>query len=479
MERVFNNFSENFTKPVCDAWRRINGSARRVALVGLVATSTRAGIVHAAEPEVVADGRDDWTLLYRHPVNHQLFEQLSASGNSYRLGPRRGVITALSDVSVGTQQVLDASSEQSRYHGWFLANTFLGVRPLAGLDVNLNLLMLNPSASDGYRASGFVHPGLNLHLYRDLFNLDRHPVRLDIMGSDLGWVTAGNGLLLESAPLEGVRGIARWKDWELDYLFAGRGYWSDDDYEALSLSALKRKVQLGLVNWQKYDPPAGAPPVPGATQQHAYYATLGTRWPIVPWLRLATEFGYRVDKQPRVGVLGRVDVLLRDRADYAIHLGYQFRFYQAGFGPRDRMLTPTWAFNSPMQQDAYVTNPFEYFGLSPAYDQWSHTVMAEGRGRVGFGVEVFANTELWVRFARSSTVPKFAVYTSEGFRAPGQATNVYYQAGLRYYPWSLLPHRLSVSLTNKQVQAAERPTDPVQRRFAPGNFYLLALEAYL
>jgi hypothetical protein len=248
----------------------------------------------------------------------------------------------------------------------------------------------------------------------------------------------------------------------------------------LSLSALKRMVELSLVNWQKSDPPPGTlPPLLGSSLGHAYYATLATRWPIAPWLRLATEFGYRIEKQPRVGTLARADLILRDRVDYAFHLGYQFRFYEGGFGPRDRLMAPTWVFNSPLQQDNYVTNPFEYHGISSSFDQWSHTVMGEGRARLGFGLEVYANTELWVRYARASTVPKFVVYTADGFRAPGRDTRFYYQTGLRYYPWSQLPHRVSLSVTNKQVQAGQVITDQVERRFAPGHFYVLAVEAYL
>src|SRR5512145_1770061 len=68
--------------------------------------------------------------------------------DTYRLGPRHGLATAFSDVNIGTQQGLDGSTEQSRYHGRFLANSYAAVRPITGLDVNLNLLMLSPSASE-------------------------------------------------------------------------------------------------------------------------------------------------------------------------------------------------------------------------------------------------------------------------------------------------------------------------------------------
>ncbi len=297
-----------------------NRLTRPAATAVIVAALFRANIVHALVPDIVADDRDEYTLFYRHPVNRQIFEQMSDQSFAYRLGPHTGPITALSDVTMGTQQVIDAPS-QSRYHGWFLADTYVGVRPVLGLDINLNLLMLNPSASDGYRVSGSVHPGLALHLYQDLFTVDHRPVRFDIMGTDLGWVTTGNGLLLESTPLEGVIGVARWKDWELKYMFSGRAFWYDDDYETFSLSALKRKIQVNFANWQLHDPPLGTlPPVPGYDSgtpdlysypmNHAYYATLATRWPIEPWLRLATEFGYRVEKQPRVGALGRADFIV-------------------------------------------------------------------------------------------------------------------------------------------------------------------------
>lgn len=464
-------------------WRGWFG--RLSALSAAVGALTCPNDVRASESGVVADDRDEWTLLYRHPVNRQLFEQLRSPEYADRLAPRQGLATALADVNIGTQQVFDDSTHQSRYHGWFLANSYAAVRPFTGLDANLNLLMLNPSASDGYRMSSSVHPGLALHVYRELFELGRRPVRFDLVGIDLGWITTGNGLMLESVPLEGILGVARWRDWELDYLKAGRAFWDDDDYETISLSALKRLVQINLIHWQKWDPPADViPSFPGDLRyanamSHAYHATLATRAPVYPWLRLATEFGYRIEQKPKVGMLGRIDVMLRERADYGLHLGYQFRFYQAGFGPRDRLSTPTWAFNSPLQQDSYATNSFEYLGLSAAYDQWSHSVMGEGRSRLGSNFEVYANTEVWVRYARASTLPKFATFTANGFRAPGRDTHLYYDAGLRYYPWPQLPHRLSASVTNKQAQVSWSVTDPVERRFAPGNFYVLKVEAYL
>jgi hypothetical protein len=227
-----------------------------------------ASLVFASPAALVADTRDGYTLFYRHPLNRQIFEQMTDPDAAYRLGPRGGPITALSDVTIGTQQVIDAAN-QSRYHGWFLADTYIGTRPVHGLDINLNLLALNPSASDGYRVSGGVHPGLALHLYQDLFSIDRDKVRFDIFGTDLGWVTTGNGLLLESMPLEGVIGVARWKHWEIKSMYAGRALWGDDDYETFSISALRGKVEVNLANWQRHDPPAGSRPV--LPSEYSYY----------------------------------------------------------------------------------------------------------------------------------------------------------------------------------------------------------------
>jgi len=460
---------------------RVLAHARRgrsfaVLLGSLLHIST----AEASPSVVVADDRDQYTLFYRHPVNRQLFEQLSMPEYAYRLGPRSGFITALSDVTVGAQEAL--SGPQSRYHGWFTADTFVSVRSVYGVDINMNLLALNPSASDGYRTSGTIHPGLSLHLYQRLFTIDRSPVLFDIVGPDLGWVTTGNGLLLESTPLEGILGVARWKRWELRSMFAGRAYWSDDDYITTSLSALQGKVQANFVNWQKKEARGFAAPSTGhpvTARGQSLYATLVTRLPVGERFRIASEFGYRVQEKPRVGMLGRADFLIRDIKAYALHLGYQFRYYQAGFGPRDRLSSPSWEFNTPLQQDAYVTNPFEYLGHSAEFEQWSHTVMAEGRARLGWGIEVYANTELWVRYARADGIPKKVVYVADGTRAPGQSTSFFYQSGLRVYPWDRFPHRASLSMTNKQVMALWTATSATTRRFDEGTFVLLMGEVFL
>lgn len=427
------------------------------------------GRSHAAE-SLLLDGRDAHTLLDPHPLNHQLFLQLQNANQAFRIGPRAGVFTALADAEIGTQQLLDSSDTIGRFHGWYVLDAYAALRPFEGLELNLNLLLLNPSASDGYRGSSSVHPGVALHVSRDLFELDRHPVRLDVLGIDLGWTTTGAGLLLESTPLEGMAAVARWKSWEASYVIGGRALWNNDDYRNLGLRAFGGLAEFNLINWQRVND--------DKSQVQTVYTTFASRWAILPFLHLTEEFGYRVDTSPKVGALLRADALLRDEPRWAFHLGYQFRYYQAGFGPRDHLDTPTWPFNSTAQEDVYQTNPFEYFGISSAYDQWSHSLMAEGRGRLS-GLELFLNFEVIQRYARSQTVPRFVVYTPDGFRAPGERLRAFYEAGVRIYPFKALPHRGSFSVTNHGVNTGTSITDSVDNRSHRGLFYQATLEARL
>ncbi len=434
---------------------------------------------------MLLDGRDRFALFDSHPLNHQLFVQRNDPGQSFRLGPQAGHWTALADIDVGTQQVLDADY-QTRYHGWFVADTYAAFSPLRGVELNLNLLFVNPSASDAYRVSSMIHPGLGLHLARDLFDVDGDPLRADVMGIDLGTVTTGNGLLLERVPLEGVVAITRWRSVEARLLYGGRALWQDDDYKTLTFSVLEGKAELNLVQWQRRDPPEGVlPPADDSTyatsfpMDQAYYATLSSRWPISDVLHLSTEYGYRAKSRPRVGGMARLDLNLHEEQAWAVHLGYQFRYYQAGFGPRDALITPSWPFNSLAQNDQYVTNPFEYHGISAGYDQWSHTAMGEGRVRFFAEWEAYLNSELWQRFARADAEPRFVAYTPDGFRAPGRRTFFFYELGLRFYPFRGLPHRGSFNITNHAIEADWSITTPVDRRYHRGTYYNVAMEAYL
>lgn len=90
----------------------------------------------------------------------------------------------------------------------------------------------------------------------------------------------------------------------------------------------------------------------------------------------------------------------RDVAWLMVHAGYQLRFYEQGFGPDERLSAPTIVDNTPLREDQYVTNSFEYFGISPFFDQLSHNVMAEVRVPIAGGLRGLFEGEYWVRIVR-------------------------------------------------------------------------------
>ena len=106
--------------------------------------------------------------------------------------------------------------------------------------------------------------------------------------------------------------------------------------------------------------------------------------------------------------------------------------------------------------------------------------MLETRVHLGTHVQLFAQEELWARYASS---PDSAVsYTPEGFRAPGNRTESFYRAGAAILPWKTRPHRVNACVTNKQVMASQAVsffgvTEP--RRFQPGTYWLLEFQAFL
>ncbi len=461
----------------------------RTVAVGAEAAATLLAVLPAAaESPVFADGRDDYSLLDPHPVNRQLFEQQAEKEQSFRLARDEQKVTFMGDFSIGTQQLLRAT-DTSRYHGFFLADTYTAARLVDGLDVNLNLLLLNPSASDGYRVSSQVYPGLALHAYDERIHLGGDPVRLDLLGTDLGWVTIGNGLLLEQTPVEGVMGGASWRDFAWRALYAGRVFWGNDDLIATSLSALGGRVELTFANWQQSMSSDGGT-TPGEPDFFRYlgedrtihptaYGTLSLRVPVGEHYRFAAEFASRFRQPTRGALLLRTDYRHRKLRLLRFHLGYQFRYYQAGFGPRDQFAPPSWIFNTPRAEDLYVTNSFEYWAFSSHFEQWSHTVMLEVQLRMIPYLEIFSDWELWDRQvnARPGLSGEWSYL---GVIDPsGNTLEDYYRFGLRLLPWPTLPHRLSAYFTNKQVSSATRATNPVYSRFAEGKYLLLELEAFL
>jgi hypothetical protein len=318
-------------------------------------------------------------------------------------------------------------------------------------------------------------------------------VRVDVVGIDLDRVTLGAGLLIEQIPLEGARAGVGWRDWRLDALVGGRVFWDDDNLLATTFSAFDGLAQVLLVAWDKHGERQTSPiqiqqrgNLANEPESSSWYAGAALDVPLSDQLRVAAEYEARLREPIRNGVLARADYLNKSYPGLAFHAGYQFRWYQHGFGPRDALISPTTNFTTPYSEDMYVTNSFEYFGISEFFEQWSHTLMLEGRGRLSRHLELFAELELWLRYARSSATPELVLYTPSGFRAPGRELSPHYRAGASAYPWAAQPHRVNCFITNKQVESAplgtglfERERLGSDRRYDPGTYLLLELEVFL
>jgi hypothetical protein len=437
--------------------------ARAVSVGALAALATQASEARADGP-IFWDGRDPYTLLDHHPIDRQVVDQRTAQPD--RLLPSSDRFAALADVGIGTQQpVLDG--QQTRFHGWFVADTYLGAVIVPnGLEANANILMLNPSASDGYRESAAIVPGVALHAHFAPFRLGGDPVRFDALGTDLGPLTIGRGLLLEQTPVEGVMAGVTWRDAQLRYVYAGRALWDDDDFIAGALSLFGGRAELTLADWQRA---TGV-----GTITTTWYATAALDQPIGQGLRLAAEVAARADG-PAPAALVRLDyVAPKSALPIALHSGYQMRVYAHGFSPRADLTPPTWRWNTPAQEDVYVTNPIEYYALARDYDVWSHTLVLESRAKLGRGFELFGAAEELLRIAYLRTEAPARIASDV------KTLELFYRAGVRFFPWEGLRHRASFLFTNKLIETGNTVTTPIVERFTPHPAaWLLTLDAYL
>ncbi len=419
------------------------------------------------ERVVVADNLDRYNLFKRRLFDRQLFEQLAQPGQRYRLGRKWETVAFAVDGSVATTQVLDG--EFTRYHGYFLFDTFAALRSPYGVDFNLNLTLTNPSSSDGVRVSSAALPDGSLHFYQDL-NWGGQKGRLDLMGIDLGTTTLGNGLILEQWPVEGAFGNLALGDFYLRHYFAGRVFWDDDDLFTLQAGALGGNVELMLLGWKftRHDPSV------------AWYLDASYKLPLLDErFQFSAEYAANLRARPRHGLLLRGDT--RDQfAGTRWHLGYQFRWYQRGFGPLRDLEAPSTNFNLPYREEQYANNSFEYFGVSELYEQWSHGVMAELEVPLGCFFQLFGQGEVIAGYARDDAGSAQLVRLPRGRVLPGAWLDGYYRAGLRHYPWRDMPHRLSMWFSNKQVMSPmsfSEATDVLYQ--TNGHWVSLQLEAFL
>ena len=168
---------------------------------------------------VYADGRDHWSLLPPGLMNRELKRQIA--GERHRWLADAGPVSAALETTLGYQQWV-GQTPQTRFHGYFVLDGYVQLRPLDALDVNLGVALFNPSASDGYRVSADILHGLSVHWHPSLGVVAGERLHLDVLAVDLDTVTLGAGLLIERLPSEGIMGGLRWGIFEVRATGLGR-----------------------------------------------------------------------------------------------------------------------------------------------------------------------------------------------------------------------------------------------------------------
>ncbi|MBN1962016.1 MAG: hypothetical protein JW841_13805 [Deltaproteobacteria bacterium] len=451
---------------------------------------TQTSFAAAAKPW--ANGQDTWTLMPRKLINRNLHSQLEFE--PYRFDSQLPYFALAADASIGAETTRKRT-DLSRYHGFFVIDTYAEIEAMNTIAVNLNLAMFNPSASDGYRFSSQVLPGAALHLHRDLFDIAGKPLHIEFIAPDLDLVTIGTGLLIEEVPLEGFaiglqRGDIEWRT-----TFAGRVFWADDDFINSTINIFNGAFGIGFSRWlTETESAALVYPLDETSLQNettvlyktakaADYLSGFIKISPLPFMRLLGEYGAHLRsplKSSRQAFMVRADLMPLSLNRINLHIGYQFRFYNKGFGPRKQLVTLSTAPNMPYRENAYVTNSFEYLGVTSNFRQWSHTVMGEAEVALFAHVTAFAYGEFWQRYLESRRDSKEPVLFIRRFgRAPGIASDFYYRAGFRIFPWPNLPNRLSVAITNKLVASGLTAQNPNSERFVNQTVLNFAVEVFL
>ena len=405
---------------------------------------------------------DRWSLLDHRPANRYLWRQHDAS----RVFEPTARLAFLSDVLVGTQMPRPGTT-LGAWHGHAIADTYFGVRAHDNLDVNLNLVAFNMSASQGYRANTAVSPGIAAHLHGAVGDL-----RGDLVTLDLGQVTLGQGLMFEQLPLEGAMGRLRWNEWWVRLLIGGQLHQYADDLFAVT--AGWRDLQVSWYGWSH-----------DSFDRVPQWVTVSGEIPGLPeGLRVGVEGLSRVDGNAlgRTAAMARVDWMPALSGPTMLHLGYQYRWYAHGYGPHGKGLQRM--FTRPAfiwREDTYVTNGYEAYWPSGLFDQHWHTLMAEAEIPLGSPWIVGrVEGELWGRLFRDSDGPQDTLVTldTDGERPhwwPDPDLRFYHRIGIELRPLPGRPDRLRVWVINKVAAASRSPTEPTRTRFS-GRRPLLAFE---
>ncbi len=433
--------------------------------------------------ELYADGRDPHSLFSPKLLNRQLHLQLKEEPSrlSHRVGSEWFSFAV--DFTMGTQL---PPGQQTRFHGFFVSDGYVELRPVEGVELDLNLVMLNISASDGYRFSTYLFPGAALHLYVDAFDIDGIPLRIDFLGPDLDLVTIGKGLLLEQTPLEGEQISLTWGDIELRHVFGGKIFWPDNLVTA-ALDFFQGSAGILYSLWFSdsnfFDPQSslGFRPFGDRDPYTSHHLGVYGSYEVLPELTLTGEYSAKLfEGTPKSGLLLRADWSGELFEDCQAHLGYQFRYYQRGFGPNVNLNETTTSPILPYREQVYATNSFEYFGVSKYFDQWSHSMMAELEYRPWEHVVLTAAVEYFFRAASDPEVhDKIIIHPLYG-RLPGITELTYYRLGFEVYPWAEEQHHLSFLFTNKLVSLISgRPIDDSPALFTASPLLLILAEVEL
>lgn len=441
----------------------------KIALLTLLVSATSALALEPAtqdESAFIVRPWDTWSLLDRRPANRMLWRQHTG----IRVFEPTSRAVVLSDVLTGTQ-LPRAGAALGTWHGHAIADSYLGVRATENLDINFNLIAFNMSASLGYRSTTAVVPGIAAHLHGKVDGMEA-----DLIALDLSTVTLGQGLLFEQLPLEGGMGRLKWGDWWVRLLIGGQLHEENDDLFSLT---------AGWGDWQ--------------LNWYAWANTGLSRWP--QWLGLTGEVPGLPDTM-RIGVeglvrlggvatgrtaaLARIDWMPALRRG-ALHLGYQYRWYDHGYGPYGTGLTRTrhrpafiW------REDTYVTNAYEAYWPSGLFEQQWHTVMLEadiplGRPWIVGRIE----GELWARLFNDASGPEdhLAVLNTDGSAAhwwPDPDVRFYHRIGVEIRPFEGRRDRLRLWVVNKVAAARLEPMEPTRNRFVSRRpLVALELEVFL
>lgn len=435
-------------------------------------------------PRPLYPSGDPWSMQDRRLAHSRIIDQLKAPSQQHRLlaGGDRFVVAADNTVATAVTREGDAVSQ---WHGYFATDLNAAVRVIDGLDVNFNTVFWQLSASNGYRSTTGVRPGLSVHWSGEVFELGGAPVRADLQALDLGEVTIGRGLMFEREWFEGYLARATWRDLSLEVFTAGQTYILNDDLFAITLRL--GEVQSGLpglaltaMQWQQ-----------GNGAYTPRYLSLSGDLPgLGPKLRVGAEGVLRFgDAQAEASGAAMVRADWRyaryASSPFQLHLGYQFRYYHDGFAPNADDIESSSSFLPlPWNDDTYDTHPTQFVGLSAWYRQWAHTLMFESKMAITrrWGLQAEVEGRAW--FFDDPRDPA-RVYARPGFGSGNQSApllpdpqfDVYYRFWVTLHPFTAKPYRLRAGIANIFANYGQPHTDA--RLIEIGPFAVFDMEVPL